>query len=273
MTVSPQWLAENHPSVVIVDCRFSLQQPQLGRQQYDLNHIPGAHYLDLNQDLASPVQVHGGRHPLPNPQQLATKLSNMGITSDTLVVSYDDSHFAFAARLWWLLQYLGHPKAAVLDGGFAAYQAAGYPTTSEVPPMHSGNFQPKIQTHRVVDIYAVAHRQSAILIDSRDGDRYRGEREPIDPIAGHIPGAINAPWKAVTDEKGYLKSPQELRQHWADLKHSDAIVYCGSGITACVNLMALAATGITGRLYAGSWSDWCSYPLDENMDVQLSTQH
>ncbi len=252
-----------------MDCRFSLQQPNLGRQQYDLNHIPGAYYLDLNKDLAAPVHVHGGRHPLPDPQQFATKLSNMGITAETQVVCYDDSHFAFAARLWWLLQYLGHPKAAVLDGGFTSYQTAGYPVTEEVPPLRSGNFQPKIQAHRVVDIHAVAHRPHDVLIDSRDSDRYRGEREPIDPIAGHIPGAVNYPWKAVTDEQGYLKSTQDLRKHWADLEHSDTIVYCGSGVTACVNLMALAAIGITGKLYAGSWSDWCSYPLDANMNVQL----
>jgi thiosulfate/3-mercaptopyruvate sulfurtransferase len=271
VTVSPQWLAEHCQSVVIVDCRFSLQEPNLGRQQYDLNHIPGAYYLDLNQDLTAPVQAHGGRHPLPDPQQLAVKLSQMGVTAETLVVSYDDSRFAFAARLWWLLRYLGHARAAVLDGGFSGYQAAGYPITADVPPAQPGAFNPKIQPQMVVDIHAVAHRQRGALVDSRDGDRYRGEQEPIDPVAGHIPGAVNYPWKAVTDERGHLKSSPELRHHWSTLSDTDVIAYCGSGVTACVNLMALETIGISGKLYAGGWSDWCSYPLDATMAAQLKT--
>ncbi|MEO0376982.1 MAG: sulfurtransferase [Cyanobacteria bacterium P01_A01_bin.17] len=269
VTVSPQWLAEHRQSIVVIDCRFSLQEPDLGRQQYEHNHIPGAYYLDLNRDLAAPVQTHGGRHPLPDPQQLAIKLSNMGITAETLVISYDDSRFAFAARLWWLLRYLGHPRAAVLDGGFSAYQAAGYPVTAESPLPQAGNLKPLIQSQMVVDMRAVAHRRDEALVDSRDCDRYRGEREPIDPIAGHIPGAVNYPWKAVTDAHGYLKAPSELRHYWGTLDTSAVIVYCGSGVTACVNLMALETIGIKGKLYAGSWSDWCSYPLDSKMAIQL----
>jgi thiosulfate/3-mercaptopyruvate sulfurtransferase len=267
MLVSPSWLTTQHPSqnTVIVDCRFSLADPQLGHQQYLEGHIPGAYYLDLNQDLASPVQRHGGRHPLPDIPTLAQKLSQMGITADTLVVAYDDSRFAFAARLWWLLKYMGHDHTALLDGGFSAYQAAGLPITSEIPPERRGLFVPVLRPNLAVDREGVQQRPpQSKLIDSREAERYRGEREPIDPVAGHIPGAMNYPWQQVSDEGGKLRSPQDLRAHYSDLATAnEIIVYCGSGVTACVNLLALETAGIqTGKLYVGSWSDWCSYPLD-----------
>jgi thiosulfate/3-mercaptopyruvate sulfurtransferase len=267
MLISPDWLTTQIPSenIVIIDCRFSLADPQLGHQQYLEGHIPGAYYLDLNQDLASPVQPHGGRHPLPHIPTLAAKLSHMGITAQTLVVAYDDSRFAFAARLWWLLKYMGHDLTAVLDGGFSAYQAAGLPITTEIPPERSGLFIPNLRPDLAVDRTDVQQRTlNTTLIDSREAERYRGEREPIDPIAGHIPGAVNYPWQQVTDEDGWMRSPQDLRTHWSNIaSEDDIIVYCGSGVTACVNLLALETAGIqTGKLYVGSWSDWCSYPLD-----------
>jgi thiosulfate/3-mercaptopyruvate sulfurtransferase len=269
MLVSPEWLTAHGMSenVVIVDCRFSLADPRLGYRQYLEGHIPGAYYLDLNQDLASPVQPHGGRHPLPEISTLAAKLSQMGVTAETLVVAYDDSRFAFAARLWWLLRYMGHDRIAILDGGFSAYQAAGLPTTQAIPAQRSGAFVPRLQSTLAVDRDGVQQRQAqpnVILVDSREGDRYRGEREPIDPVAGHIPGAVNYPWQQVTDEAGRLLSPQKLQQYWSEVATADEIiVYCGSGVTACVNLFALEAAGIqTGKLYVGSWSDWCSYLLD-----------
>jgi thiosulfate/3-mercaptopyruvate sulfurtransferase len=253
---------------VVVDCRFSLQDPALGYQQYCQGHIPGAYYLDLHQDLASPVQAHGGRHPLPDIPTLATKLTHMGVTVQTLVVAYDDSRLAFASRLWWLLKYMGHPRIAVLDGGFSAYQAAGFPLSTEIPSPRVGAFTPQLQHHLVVDIQTVQQQQSnpkTCIIDAREGERYRGEREPIDPVAGHIPGAVNYPWLQVTDAEGKLRSPQALKDYWADVAAAEQIIsYCGSGVTACVNLLALEAAGITtGKLYVGSWSDWCSYPLDE----------
>lgn len=269
MLVSPEWLTAHGISenVVIVDCRFSLADPQLGYQQYLEGHIPGAYYLNLNQDLASSVQIHGGRHPLPEISTLAVKLSRMGVTAETLVVAYDDSRFAFASRLWWLLKYMGHDRTAILNGGFSAYQAAGLPTTQAIPAQRSGAFMPKLQSTLAVDREGVQRRQaqpSVTLVDSREGDRYRGEREPIDPVAGHIPGAVNYPWQQVTDEGGRLLSPQDLQQYWSDVATADEIiVYCGSGVTACVNLFSLEAAGIqTGKLYVGSWSDWCSYLLD-----------
>jgi thiosulfate/3-mercaptopyruvate sulfurtransferase len=263
--VSAAWLHTHlhDPQLVIVDCRFSLMDGELGRRQYQESHIQGAYYLDLNLDLSSPVQKHGGRHPLPNFDQLAEKLSQMGVISgETMVVAYDDSRFGFAARLWWLLRYMGHEQVAVLDGGFAGWQAENYETSSTVPSVRVGKFIPNIQTELVVDIETVKSRKDlpeVVLIDSRECDRYRGEREPIDPIAGHIEGAVNYPWQEVTDEQGFVIADQG--DHWRDVKNAqDAIVYCGSGVTACVNLLSLKLAGIeTGKLYAGSWSDWCSY--------------
>jgi thiosulfate/3-mercaptopyruvate sulfurtransferase len=263
--VSATWLQSHlHDSrVIIIDCRFSLMDGDLGRRQYQESHIQGAYYLDLNLDLSSPVQKHGGRHPLPNFDQLAEKLSQMGVTSgETMVVAYDDSRFGFAARLWWLLRYMGHEQVAVLDGGFAGWQAENYAVNAELPHGRIGKFIPNIQTELVVDIEAVKSRKDVpdvVLIDSREGDRYRGEREPIDPISGHIEGAVNYPWMEVTNEQGFVIADQGDR--WRDVKNAqEAIVYCGSGVTACVNLLSLKLAGIdTGKLYAGSWSDWCSY--------------
>ncbi|MEH1923796.1 sulfurtransferase [Nostoc sp.] len=265
--VSPTWLFEHRedPQVVIVDCRFSLADPQLGQQQYQTSHIEGSSYLDLNQDLSSPVGKHGGRHPLPNPNDIANKLAAIGVDyQKTLVVAYDDSRFAFAARLWWLLRYLGHEQVAVLDGGFAGWQKAGYSVTDIIPHRRKGEFVAQVQTEKVVDITAVKSRKDSdevVLVDSRESDRYRGEREPIDKIAGHIPGAVNYPWQEVTDSSGYLLPQEEQRRRWEKLETAEEIlVYCGSGVTACVNLLSLELAGISkGKLYAGSWSDWISY--------------
>jgi thiosulfate/3-mercaptopyruvate sulfurtransferase len=269
--VTATWLYEqlDRPEVIVIDCRFSLADAALGRQQYQTNHIPRAFFLDLNQDLSSPVQQHGGRHPLPEPMEFAQKLAAMGISSGTAqppthVVVYDDSHCAFAARCWWLLRYLGHDRISVLDGGWKAWLAAGYPVTSEIPSPQPAQFVPAVRSNWVVEIEAVKRQKELpgiALVDSREAERYRGEREPIDPIAGHIPGALNFPWQEVTDAQGYLLPAAEQQQRWSDLSQAEEIlVYCGSGVTACVNLLSLELAGIeTGKLYAGSWSDWCSY--------------
>ncbi len=272
LIVSPEWLATNtdNPQVVIIDCRFSLADPELGQKQYQESHVPGAFYLDLNRDLASSVGKHGGRHPLPNIEELAAKLSAIGINSaETLVVAYDDSRLAFAARLWWLLRYMGHSKVALLDGGFSAWKAAGYPVTNTLPEAREGNFVPRLQQDLAVDIEAVKERKDLpgkVLVDSRESERYEGLREPIDPIAGHIPGAVNYPWQGVTDETGKVRSTSEQKQRWRELEKADEIiVYCGSGVTACVNLLSLEIAGIPdAKLYVGSWSDWCSYTHSEN---------
>ncbi|AFZ00062.1 sulfurtransferase [Calothrix sp. PCC 6303] len=263
--ISAQSLFENRDQVVIIDCRFSLADSQLGWQQYQVSHIPGAYYLNLNEDLSSPVQEHGGRHPLPKPEELGIKLAAMGVDfQKTLVVAYDDSRFAFASRLWWLLRYLGHQQVAVLDGGFAGWMSAGYPVTDVISEAKTASFIPQVQPHMVVDIADVKKQQNlaeAVLVDSRERDRYHGIHEPIDKIAGHIPGAVNYPWQDVTDNSGYAISPELQRQRWQDVENSpEIIVYCGSGVTACVNLLALDLAEIsTGKLYAGSWSDWISY--------------
>ncbi|MDJ0555384.1 MAG: sulfurtransferase [Microcoleaceae cyanobacterium MO_207.B10] len=270
LLVSLQWLAENlHDSnLIIIDCRFSLTDPELGKKQYLQGHIPGAFYLDLNRDLSSPVAKHGGRHPLPNIQEVAHKLEMMGVKfQETLIVAYDDSRFAFSSRLWWLLEYMGHQKTALLDGGFSQWEKQ-YPVTKELPNPKSGFFEPQIQPEIMVDIDTVKVKKDLpgiVLVDSRDSDRYLGKNEPIDPIAGHIPGAVNYPWKQVTDENSLAKVDEQIKR-WEEVKNAEeVIVYCGSGVTACVNLWSLKMAGInTGKLYAGSWSDWCSYLVDNN---------
>jgi thiosulfate/3-mercaptopyruvate sulfurtransferase len=275
--VSVDWLHSHlDDSICIIDCRFALSDPDLGQRQYEAGHIPGAHYLSLDRDLSSPVQTHGGRHPLPAVDVLVQTLEQLGISSNppqdppTTVVAYDDSRFAFAARLWWLLRYLGHDQVFVLDGGWQGWQAKGYPISTEVPQPQAGQFIPQIQPEQVVGIEQVKARQEqpgTVLIDSRAAERYRGEQEPIDPIAGHIPGAVNYPWQQVTDEQSQVRSRSELQQHWQDIQSAEeVIVYCGSGVTACVNLLGMAAAGLQGRLYAGSWSDWCSYLDPEDLD-------
>lgn len=263
--VSAQYLSEHldDPNLVIVDCRFALMEPELGHQQYQHSHILGANYLDLNKDLSSPVATHGGRHPLPDVAQLAQKLAAIGINfQQTQVVVYDDSRFAFAARLWWLLRYLGHEQVSLLDGGWQGWNEAGYPVTDAMPSSQPGRFVPQLRSDWVVDIEALKGQDEAnvVVIDSRESDRYLGKQEPIDPIAGHIPGAINYPWQEVTDSQGYLNLTTQ-QQRWSNIKPGqEVIVYCGSGVTACVNLLSLELVGIaTGKLYAGGWSDWCSY--------------
>lgn len=269
--ISAAWLHDhlNDPDIAIADCRFSLAQPNLGDQQYQESHIPGAYYLDLNRDLSSPVQQHGGRHPLPTLEAFAQTMARIGVWSEspagtTLVVAYDDSHFAFAARLWWLLRLLGHSQVAVLDGGWSAWTAANYPVSAVVPAAKAGKFSPQLQPDRLVDLEQVKARHGkpgVVLVDAREGDRYRGEREPIDPVAGHIPGAVNYPWHNVSDAQGFARSVTEQQQRWHEVADAaEIIVYCGSGVTACANLLSLELAGIsTGKLYPGSWSDWCSY--------------
>ncbi|MEM1238292.1 MAG: sulfurtransferase [Cyanobacteria bacterium P01_H01_bin.26] len=265
--VSPQWLADHlNSGLVIIDCRFSLPEPELGQQQYDTGHIPGAYYLDLNKHLSSPVQKHGGRHPLPPWPKFVETLNLMGIQSrpQTPVVIYDASQFAFAARLWWMLRYLGHESIALLDGGINAWTDAGLPLSDETPGPQVGRFVPQLQSNWLVDIdYVRQHKDDigTMVIDSRSADRFCGEREPIDPIAGSVPGAVNYFWQDISSDAGLLKSADELAHHWRAVDDADeVIVYCGSGVTACVNLFSQVVAGKPmGKLYPGGWSDWCSY--------------
>ncbi len=275
--VSVDWLRLHleDPEVVVIDCRFSLMEPDAGRHQYKVSHIPGAYYLDLNQDLASPPMRHGGRHPLPDLDDFSHKLRRMGISPDTWVVLYDSARLSYASRAWWLLRYLGHDRTLLLNGGWQAWTSANYPISTHHPAVRTGaaigRFGPQPQVNWIVEIEQVkaaidqakAHPDQIILIDSRETVRYRGEREPIDPIAGHIPGAVNYPWQQVTDGRGFMNPDQDQRARWQTIQDiPEIIVYCGSGVTACVNLLSLHVAGITGKLYVGSWSDWCSYLVE-----------
>ncbi len=265
----PQAKKSDAPEVVVIDTRFSLPEPDLGHHQYLAGHIPGAYYLDLNKDLSSDVQPHGGRHPLPDWAVFTAKLNQLGIHSaapkgPAQIVIYDDSRFAFAARLWWMLRYLGHEQVAILDGGIKAWERAGYPVSIDIPEVKAGDFKPKRQTDWTVDIEAVRQRKDrsdVVVIDSRSPERFRGEVEPIDPIAGSIPSAINAFWQQNTTEIGQIKNTKALTDQWANLDpKAEIIVYCGSGVTACVNLFSLVVAGHPmHKLYPGGWSDWCSY--------------
>lgn len=269
--VTPQWLAESlndsaYP-LRIVDCRFQLSNSSAGVESYESGHIEDAVYLDLERDLSAPLREdrRGGRHPLPEPAALAAALGRAGITSGTHVVAYDDQGGAMAARLVWLLRWLGHDGgASILDGGFAAWQAAGYPVSSSKPEITPREFVAQVREELVVHAADVRSRlgtSGVILVDSREAPRYRGEVEPIDPVAGHIPGAINRFWKDGLGPDGKWLSDEAQQARFEGISHDDEIiVYCGSGVTACPNVFALEAAGFRNvRLYAGSWSDWISY--------------
>ncbi|WP_342566020.1 sulfurtransferase [Paenibacillus sp. FSL R7-0345] len=283
-TVTKRWLLARlyDPEQTIVDCRFTLGKPQAGRESYEQEHIPGAVYLDLELDLSSPVSEHGGRHPLPDPQVLAARLSRLGISNDTRIVAYDDESGMNAARLWWLLRYLGHEQVFILEDSFSTWKAEKYPVTDHqpirVPSTFTANVQPQMlagvdEVRKVSEQTAAAKAETAeadftvplsalpILIDSRANDRYQGQNETMDKKAGHIPGALNYFWKGSQNADGSYKNAEELQGHFAGLdKDREIIVYCGSGVTACPNVLALEKAGYKNvRLYAGSWSDWISY--------------
>ncbi|MFK7694933.1 sulfurtransferase [Paenibacillus sp. HJGM_3] len=266
--VQASWLTEHlqDPNLVVADCRFALGQPLSGRADYDREHLPGAVYFDLDRQLSAPVTEHGGRHPLPDLNAFAAVLSEAGIGPSTTVVAYDDQGGAMASRLWWLLRYVGHEQVYLLDGGFSAWKAAGYPVTSEATAPRAASEVYPVQPQaamllRVEDIRARLGRPGVTLIDSREAPRYRGEVEPIDAKAGHIPGAKNRFWKAALDEQGRWRDAAGQADRFRDLDpDGEIVVYCGSGVTACPNVLALEEAGFRNvKLYAGSWSDWISY--------------
>lgn len=254
----------------IVDCRFSLDNPERGRQDYQRAHIPGAVYAHLNEDLSGPV-IPGrtGRHPLPQIETVAQTFSNWGINAEVQVVAYDDKDGTMAAaRLWWILRWLGHPNVAVLDGGWRRWQSEGRPVRSGVESRAPKVFIPQQRPELVLDaadVLALRNDPTFRIIDSRTTDRYSGEWEPIDPVAGHIPGAISGPFSENLRPDGRFRSSEELRARFqrllGDSSSDHAIFYCGSGVTAAHNLLALAHAGLgNARLYAGSWSDWITDP-------------
>ena len=255
------------PNWVVVDCRFSLADTEAGRRAYGESHLPGARYAHLDEDLSGPITPTTGRHPLPDPARLARKLGAWGIGDGTQVIAYDDmGGMLAAARLWWLLRWLGHGAAAVLDGGFAAWRQAGLPLTAQLPAARPSMFEARPDDRlwlTTAQIQALPREE--LVLDARAAARYRGEMEPIDPVAGHIPGAINLPTEDHLAADGRFRPTDELRSRFAAVlgeRSSMAVVHgCGSGVTACHNLLAMEVAGLSGsRLYAGSWSEWIRDP-------------
>jgi thiosulfate/3-mercaptopyruvate sulfurtransferase len=262
-----EWLLNNlnENNLRIVDCRFSLSEPEKGRQEYVKSHLSRAVFFDLEKDLSSPIQMHGGRHPMPMLEELVKKLETAGIDENTVVVAYDNGDGAFAARFWWLLKYLGHEKVHVLDGGFKGWLEGNYPVTTDIPSFEKADFLVNIKSEIMAtteEVKEVIEKQQKgkILIDSREEKRYLGLEEPIDKKAGHIPGAINKPWMEGFSGSQY-NPVEEQRQRFSDVdSENQIIVYCGSGVTATPNFLALKEAGFEKvKLYVGSFSDWISY--------------
>ena len=253
----------NNPFWVIVDCRYDLSDPDAGYRAYLESHIPGAVYVDLNNDLSGPAITDHGRHPMPAADRMNNLFSSLGISNDSLVVAYDASCGSLAARLWWMLRYMGHAGVSVLDGGWQAWLEAGFGVEQEERRNSETSFNGVPQRDRLVELKDVL--SSPLLIDAREPARYRGEQEPIDPVAGHIPGAVNLYWRKNLDEQGRFLPPRRLMQQYlniyAGVAPQDAVFYCGSGVTACHDILAAVHAGLPRpRLYAGSWSEWCSDP-------------
>ena len=271
LLVSTEWLAErlSDSGIRIADVRWSLLDRDKGRNSYLQGHIPGAVFLDVDTDLASPRGQGPGRHPLPRPERFAASMSRAGISAGTHVVVYDFGDGSTAARLWWLLRYFGHERVSLLDGGFARWAAEGRPLENHVPPHPPGAFAAEPHTGMLVDADTVERLRGdprALILDSRMSERYQGKVEPIDPVAGHIPGARSRPYPAnvrSAEDPRFLE-PARLREQFMQLGATGAervVCYCGSGVNACQNLFALELAGFdTGLLYEGSWSDWCSVP-------------
>lgn len=255
------------PDWRVFDCRHLLTDPEAGRRAYATGHLPGAFFLHLDQDLSGSTTGSNGRHPLPDPQRLADKLGAAGVSGATQVVAYDDSGGMFAARLWWLLRWLGHDRVAVLDGGCDRWLAEGRSLSTDSP--HSGTSVLEVALgNSVVDsgaLLANLQVRQFCLIDARSPDRFRGENETLDRVGGHIPGARNRFFRDNLDPDGCFRTPAELRHEFlallAGVEPQQVVMSCGSGVTACHNLLAMEIAGLTGaRLYAGSWSEWCSDP-------------
>jgi thiosulfate/3-mercaptopyruvate sulfurtransferase len=270
--ISPHELADHleDEKWAIVDCRFYLAEPERGLQEYKDAHIPGAVYAHLDRDLSGTI-IPGetGRHPLPTVEDASSTFSEMGIGPGIRVVAYDSAGGALAAsRLWWILRWLGHEAAAVLDGGWQGWQREGLPITSGIEKRPNQKFLPAPMKEMIAyseQVQAVMSGDSQKLVDARTPDRFRGENEVIDPVAGHIPGALNMPYTENLDSEGRFLSPEEIRRRYkrllGDFPEEKTIHYCGSGVTSAHNLLALVHAGLKmPRLYAGSWSEWINDP-------------
>jgi len=255
------------PEFVIFDCRHELTNPEFGIKAYGQSHIPNARFAHLDRDLAAPLTGRNGRHPLPDPDVFADWLARMGVSNDKQVVGYDNAGGVYGSRLWWMLRWMGHQCVAVLDGGWQAWLAAGQPVAAEVPMPKPGRFTGTVQESPVDAKYVLEHLHSPdmVLIDARANDRYQGQNETIDPIGGHIPGALNRFFKDNLTPQGFFKSPEQLRDDFrpfiGNASAEKIVSQCGSGVTACHNLLAMEIAGLKGgRLYPGSWSEWIADP-------------
>ena len=251
----------NTPNWIIVDCSYDLADKNSGRNSYLGFHIKGAVFADLLDDLSGPPVTDQGRHPLPTEEALNRLFSRLGINHDSQVIVYDNAFGCFSGRLWWMLRYMGHEAVAVLDGGCQSWEQSGLPGESGEAKNALADFKAEANKDWLVTVDSVPGAE--LLIDSRDPQRYRGEVEPLDKAAGHIPGAINRFWKDNLDDSGLFKDSNQLRTEFnkcfGGTKANETVFYCGSGVTACHNLLAVAHAGLPSPgLYSGSWSDWCS---------------
>jgi len=267
--ISTETLAQrlDDPDWVVFDCRHDLADPGRGRAEYEKSHIPGAHFLHLDADLSAPKTGKNGRHPLPDPAVLMEKLGRTGVDSRNQVVAYDAQGGMVAARLWWLLRWLGHLPVAVLDGGWNQWIAENLPQSTEIPQPQPARFSGKANPVWVGAAFVRARLDdpSLVLVDARAPDRFRGQNETLDPVGGRIPGAHNRYFRDNLDSSGRFKTPEALKEEFGAVLGpagaEDVVNYCGSGVSACHNLLAMEIAGLRGaRLYPGSWSEWCADP-------------
>ena len=255
------------PAWIVFDCRHDLARPEAGPGEYAEGHLPDAHFLHADHDLAGPRNGKNGRHPLPTVEALVATLSRFGVDGSKQVIAYDAQGGMMAARLWWMLRWLGHDRVAVLDGGLQQWVAAGHSLSIETPRPVPARFTPSPRGLMVDAAFVQAQigADRTVVIDARAADRYRGENETLDPVGGHIPGARNRPFRDNLDADGRFKPAERLRAEYGSLLGAlgpdQTIHSCGSGVSACHNLLAMAVAGLPGgRLYAGSWSEWCADP-------------
>lgn len=264
--VSTEALQENLRSWRVFDCRHDLMRPELGQQLYREGHIPGAAFAHLDHDLSAPREGRAGRHPLPYPGAFLAWLGQQGLRREDQVVCYDGGGGVTAARLWWMLRWVGHDAVAVLDGGLAKWKAEGRPISTEIPRVGHASYPLMLRTEQVVGVGVIERdRGKLLLLDARSPVRFRGEQEPIDPVAGHIPGAMNRFCNENLTPDGVFKDARTLRREFEAILGSrppgEVVNYCGSGVAACHNILAMEIAGLPGsKLYAGSWSDWISDP-------------
>ncbi|MCL2872507.1 MAG: sulfurtransferase [Betaproteobacteria bacterium] len=268
LITAPQLAAHlDDPDWLILDVRHDLADPPWGRRVYEEGHLPRAQFVSLDEDLSVAPTGKNGRHPLPPPEQCAERLGRLGVAPGKQIVAYDQGSGMFAARLWWMLRWLGLDRCAVLDGGWAQWLAAKQPVSTDRDAPQPANFAPQVQnlTVNADTVLANLFSPTFTLIDARAASRYRGENETIDPVGGHIPGALNRPYTENLTAEGVFKSAAQLRAEFTALLNgmpAARIVHqCGSGVSACHNVLAMEITGLSGsRLYPGSWSEWCSDP-------------